>query len=459
MQVVDGCTKLLDTRPYDAKTWVERAACFLKLNFPELAASDAYKAELLLDQNRDTSNVASANDTLFKLYDVLGQALYDCHCHWELSEHWDQVSGRFPSDHASAKATSIKSLLKRKTDAAAPLGGTTQEREDRIRDGGILTVDYPWLVARHLARTQEVIDTVNSELSSDAGQQKCYLTQSSLSSVDDMLGMFAARDLQRGETFLLDRTATGACSNVSKDTCDNCFARLSEQSVPASCCTVLYCSPECHDLAITTYHAPLCGQNFAWLQAPATCLTHNASPLRPLLMLRFLATCIQAGASTHPLDHPLIARLQPLANRGHVDVFTFTESVVTPVKILQQLGVDVFANQYFDTMVLHTIWTRIANNKAGSFDPRRGFVDVISPHLPLFNHSCEPNVGWKREEGNSKIRFFAKKNVKKGEELFSSYLDVEHMSLEERTEGLWPWFEGECLCSRCSIERASLRPR
>jgi hypothetical protein len=458
MQAVDDCTKRLKFQPHDSKSWIERAACFLKFNFPELAASDAYKAELLLNEDKHALSVANTDDTRFRIHDVLGQALFDCHCHWELAEHWDQVSARFPSDHASAKAASMKTLLKRKIDAVAPLGGTLQEQKDRIRDGGVVTVDYPWLETRHLVRSQEVIDTVNKELSSHTGQQKCYLAQSSLSSVGDMLGMFAARDLRSGESFLLDRTATSACSNTEEASCDNCFARIVANAVPTSCCAVLYCSPECHNLALVTYHVPLCGQDFTWLQAPAAGLTHNASPLRVLLMLRFLATCIQSGPSNHPLNHPLIARLQPLANRGHVDVFTFTESIVTPIKILQQFGIDVFANQRFDAMILHTIWTRIANNKAGSFDPRRGFVDVISPHLPLFNHSCEPNVGWKREQGSSSIYFFAKKDVKKGKELFSSYLDVEDISLEKRTQGLWPWFEGECLCSRCVREKADLRP-
>jgi hypothetical protein len=457
MQAVNDCYILLAGRPHMPKTWLARAVCFLQLNFPELAASDAFKAELLLDQARDTFSTTDMDETRSEIGEVLSQALYDCHCHWEMVEYLEQVSARFPSGFASKQVANFKSLLKRKTDAAAPLGGTSQEQKDRIRDGGVVTVDYPWLEARHFVRSQEVIDTINRELSSDPEQQKCYLAQSSLSPEINMLGMFAGEDIQQGELFLCDRTATAACSNVGKSNCDNCFASITNQPVHPSCCAVLYCSSQCHDLALATYHAPLCNQDFDWLQASAIGLTHNASPLRPLLMLRFLAACVQSGPANHPLAHPLIARLQPLANRDHVDVFTFTESIVTPVRILQQLGIDVFANQYFDTIVLHTIWTRIANNKAGSFDPQRGFVDVISPHLPLFNHSCEPNVGWKREEGSSTIRFFAKKDVKQGEELFSSYLDVQRMSLEERTERLWPWFEGGCLCSRCLREKAAWR--
>jgi hypothetical protein len=169
-------------------------------------------------------------------------------------------------------------------------------------------------------------------------------------------------------------------------------------------------------------------------------------------MLRFLATCVQAGSSNSPLDHTLIARLQPLANTNHLDVFTLTESVATPLKILQQLGVDVFTTPTFSTTVLHTLWTKLANNKAGSYDPQLGFVDEITPLLPLFNHSCEPNVEYKKEDGTTTIRFFALRDIEVGEEVFDSYQDVEDLVREERVERMWPWFERPCLCPRCVRE-------
>jgi hypothetical protein len=455
MQRVYDCSKRLQTHAHDHNNWLERAGFFLRLNYPELAASDAYKASLLLDRIPNASRRPNFDATTLEVYEVLGQALYDCHCHWELAEIWEGVSARFSSEHVTEKAARIRNLLNSKAAAADSLGGTPQEQKDRLRDGGVIAVDYPWLEARLSVRTQGLIDTVNDELSRNVEQQTCHLAQSTISSHGDMLGMFAARDIRLGEGILLDRTATGACSNIDTDACSNCFAGITQKPIHTACCATKYCSSECRDLALATYHIPICGQDFSWLQISATGLTHNASPLRPLLMLRFIATCVQAGPDAHPLNHPLIARLQPLSNRSHIDVFTFTESITTPIKILQQLGVDVFTNHRFDTMVLHTIWTRLANNKAGSFDPKRGFVDEISPHLPLFNHSCEPNVEWKRGDGSTTIWFFAKKQVKKGEELFSSYLDVKGMSLEERTEGLWPWFEGVCLCSKCVRERAA----
>ncbi|KAH7401377.1 hypothetical protein BKA66DRAFT_585369 [Pyrenochaeta sp. MPI-SDFR-AT-0127] len=314
-----------------------------------------------------------------RAYETLGQALYDCHCHWEAAEFWEGVSKK-----TCGPAEGIRQLLKQKKDAALPLGGTLQEQKDRLRDGGVVTVQYPWMQQCHLTRSQEVVNLVNDELRENEEPTACYLGRSTLTSRDDMLEIHAARPIQKGECILIDRTTTGICSNVGNECCDNCYGHVTSSPTRATCCSAVYCSAACHDLALNTYHKALCGQDFRWLSAPAKGLTHNASPLRPLLMLRILASCVQTSVETSPLDHPLIARLQPLADCSHLDVFTFAESITTPIRILQQLNVDIFANRNFYTMVLHTIWTRIANNKAGAADRERGFVDAISPLLVPF---------------------------------------------------------------------------
>lgn len=473
LEAVEDCNSRLQKQPYDPELWTERAGYFLALNYPELAVSDAYKAELLFDRatNEDGKEAGSANEARMRAYGIMGQALYDSHCHMEAAEFWEDVSKKVASPFAKTKAEELRALLERKKEAAAQagLGGTEQEQKDRLRDGGVITVHYPWMEKRHLTRTPETVDQINEELK-NMEPQFCYLKQSSLADRTDMLGMFAARDIEAGECILLDRTATGICSNSGGFICGNCYGHVKCPPIQSQCCSLsaeaahasmnstqpmgVYCSTACYDLAMSTYHKLLCGQDFNWLLSPAKGLEATASPMRPLLMLRFLASCIQNDPNASPLDYPLIARLQPLANRNHLDVFTLTESVVTPIKILQQLGIDVFANQHFDTMVLHTIWTRIANNKAGSADPKRGFIDEITPFLPLFNHSCDPNVEYKREDSSTTIRFFAKRAIKKDEEMFDSYLKVEGMDLEERVNGLWPWFEEPCLCPKCKREMA-----
>ncbi|KAJ4370216.1 hypothetical protein N0V86_008953 [Didymella sp. IMI 355093] len=469
IEAVSSCSTRLQTDPYNAGLWTERADHHLQLNYPELAVGDAYRAKLLferadsaIDDQKGRSKslegpVVQDEQARVDTYTILSQALYDCHCHWECFEFWLSLTQakKFPqlSRLAFTKANALKQLLAQKKQAAAPYGGTAQQQRDRLRDGSVVTVHYPWMAECHLSRSPEVVENVNKELKDNVQPPALRLGDSTLSSISDMLGMFATRDIKKGECMLIDRTATGAVSRLpSTPYCETCYDTAITSPIKAECCPALFCSTTCRNLAMSTYHRALCGQDFSWLLTPVASLRENASPMRPLLLLRFLALCVAAGPSTHPLDHPLIARLTPLANCGHLDVFTLHESVATPLRILRQLGVDVFADPRFSTMVLHTIWTRLANNKAGSYDEKLGFVDEITPFLPLFNHSCEPGVEYRREEGNTVIRFFALRDIREGEEVFDSYQDVEDLEWSERVQKMWPWFEQPCLCPRCKRE-------
>ncbi|OSS51875.1 hypothetical protein B5807_03282 [Epicoccum nigrum] len=476
LEAVDPISTRLEAEPYNPALWTERADLYLQLNYPELAVGDAYRARLLFERSIPPSydgtngvpevptedpNLEAEEDERIKAYTILGQALYDCHCHWECFEFWlglTQEKG-YPqlSRLAFTKANALKQLLAQKKQAAALNGGSSQQQRDRLRDGSVVTVFYPWMEERHCKRSFEVIQCVNEELKGNVQPPACRLGKSTLEPLEDMLGIFATRRVTKGECILIDRTTTGAASTpLTSPHCENCYDAPLTTPISVSCCGVLFCSAMCRDTAMQTYHRALCGRDFSWLSAPATSLRENASPMRPLLMLRFLAMCVSAGVDVHPLDHPLIARLQPLANVGHLDVFTLGGSVVTPIRILSQLGVDVFKAHCFSTQVLHAIWCRLANNKAGSYDPKLGFVDEITPFLPLFNHSCEPNVEYQKEDGTTTIRFFALRDIEQEEEMFDSYQDVEDLPREERVERMWPWFEQPCLCPRCKKEEGAV---
>ena len=48
-----ACTQAISCSPYSASLWIDRGKCLLKLQYPELAAGDAYKATLLTKSFRD----------------------------------------------------------------------------------------------------------------------------------------------------------------------------------------------------------------------------------------------------------------------------------------------------------------------------------------------------------------------------------------------------------------------
>ena len=189
----------------------------------------------------------------------------------------------------------------------------------------------------------------------------------------NVLGVFASRDISPSERLLEDATAIAA-SEVSASApstvpirgttavvCDNCYGQTkSVLPISPDCCSTGYCSQHCLDLATSTYHKVLCGKNFDWLYKEAeTEQWPQSFKLHGPLWLRILATCVQS--SQHPLERPVIARLVPNYSEGNRK-WSFTINCTQPIRILQQLGINVFKDRRYETWVLQTIWARIANN-------------------------------------------------------------------------------------------------
>lgn len=104
--------------PYNANTLIERAAYYLRLNFPELAAGDAYKADLLFERDYNDPEEGDTDDKRRRIFDILGQALYDCHCHLELKELRKASAFAPAGDASDDKFRFIDDLCKRKQEAS-----------------------------------------------------------------------------------------------------------------------------------------------------------------------------------------------------------------------------------------------------------------------------------------------------------------------------------------------------
>jgi hypothetical protein len=125
-------------------------------------------------------------------------------------------------------------------------------------------------------------------------------------------------------------------------------------------------------------------------------------------------------------------------------------NIVIPIVILQAFGIDVFADPRYDTWVLQTMWWRSKNNASGEVDSAVPIYS-INPFYSFVNHSCEPNVHW-RNQNSSTIELKAARNIKKGEELYTSYLTGEYMPKAERRKWLNQWLGGDCVCAKCLRE-------
>jgi len=73
-------------------------------------------------------------------------------------------------------------------------------------------------------------------------------------------------------------------------------------------------------------------------------------------------------------------------------------------------------------------------------------IPVILINGSLFNHSCYPNVSFHFH--NNCMYFFTNRDVKKGEELTDSYVDLT-LSTKERKQYLYTNYGFTCCCDRC----------
>lgn len=77
----------------------------------------------------------------------------------------------------------------------------------------------------------------------------------------------------------------------------------------------------------------------------------------------------------------------------------------------------------------------------------------------FFNHSCEANMWFHdpsmSEVGTSRVIMHATKDIKEGEEVFTTYIDIAELGLprEERWEALSLWMgDRGCRCTKCCRE-------
>jgi hypothetical protein len=318
------------------------------------------------------------------------------------------------------------------------------------RTGKIYQKVYPWLDETLYSRTPALIREVNKSFGAgncevkqvSFGIRTAQVTKTAENQDVGPLGVFATRDIEKGEALMVDKCITGI-SNVPSSRllhCDACHASLRAPYIhptrvikPSCCGKVAFCSHACHDVASKGYHTVVCGKDIDWLyehSQSSSSQRDDRVSWRPILFLRLICIvlsdrCSQHTAArkpTHPLQHPLIIRLA--ANyapnhKRHPDIcsdWQYFENVVAPHRILELLGVNIFSDPDFAPEVIQTIYWRIENNasmatvnlspsgpghkKSQSLDTRTGDLKdavnmmCLNPNYIFFNHSCEPNVSW-----------------------------------------------------------------
>ncbi|KAF2431082.1 hypothetical protein EJ08DRAFT_553306, partial [Tothia fuscella] len=311
-----------------------------------------------------------------------------------------------------------------------------------LSNGTVLMTSYPWMPDTMLRRDAEPMKILGQALKK-ASYSKCKLTLSTIEG-DDIYGIKARKSSRKDEVLFIDHTMTAVTTR--DNACPVCLGDMSLNAISLECCGTQFCRSVCGKLAVTSFHAALCGKQseFAGINEH-----EPATKCRTLLLERCLAIIIQeinsqGNTPTHPLHSTSLRRLTA-GYHGAAIRWTYDADVVWPTQMMQSMGVDIFADDRYDTWVIQAIQYRLKNNasdKTGEF-----YLRGVFPIYSMLNHDCSPNMKWSHIDNGSRIIVIAARDIKKGEELFIDYGDVQDKARPERRRILDQWFD--CECPKC----------
>jgi hypothetical protein len=405
--------------PYDPSGWIARSTTLSALGFPELAVGDAYKASRLCETM--LSFMESQPEERWSLGSGSG--------FWMRDQSTPERSGE--QNDMPRLRTTLKAF-----DAQAHWLQESNFCYRQHREGKYIPQEYPWLEAKHRVRSQSVLNDINVEIANNkvktsAGLpcvqvKRCTFRRDETDDSDSAsLGIFATGNLPKDTKILIDRTNYFGCNGPGPD---NSKANLGG-------------AQGCGDRLHPNIVEDGVGHDLRWVRERAG--THAADPL---LLCRILLACVQGDAES-PLDQPAVARLTAAYHRQDARTFHLDRDFAIVNEALEQFGIDIFANQEYDTWVLFTISSRLHNNSWTN-----PIAVSLNPLFSLFNHSCDPNAEWKTQKDHRTVVMRTSRDVMKGEQLFVEYDEA----VGERRHRLARWIDGPCMCRRCVLEEQAL---
>lgn len=469
-------TERLYEHPYDLVLYLERAVVHSDLAYPDLAASDAYRALLLTDE------VANAG---FEYHDEARAALR-AHLGDAPADAADAADGDAGAQierlRASASRRCYRILaislllcgsLKSAYDfaarglAAAPGDEELAQAQEyvlglarrrlksdevdvaELPDQGLVRREvYPWNAHEPDRYAADTLERLNAQLAVVAPKCEARVTElptlgdgpvaaggGGAVSTNKQLGLFAKEDIAPGETVLDEVSLLTANNRFVNPLCDTCSSELAELGAAEGqvwaceeCQETLFCSEACRDLAAATYHAALCERD---LESVARDGDARELPNTLYLLLLARALAMASVRGQHPLELAEVkyiwgdfvapsSNAVPLSARaGPPPVwtlpFSFRASIAGPLHLLEQMDVDVFATlREHDLWVVNTLYAKFRGTASSRASRYDGRPEVAAVH-PLWclaNHDCAPNVQW---EWGARMRLWARETRVGGE--------------------------------------------
>ena len=499
--------------PYDPAAWNNSQAAYHLLRYPELMVADCYRAKMLAQEGlyKDTElgkkvreqfadglkRLAVAKGEDLRLH---GRALEDhisqglralevdtwtnmihgligARAFWDGLQQCKLALQKFPENQdiqdLQAQLKTRFQVFRHGYDGIP--NSSIEEKLCLLRKGKILRRAYPWLGAKYQFRNANSIE-LTRELFKPFMRNCCEIRPSPLETPgqpseskfcsEPNYGLFATKKLKKGEVVLAEPATVSLLTHPDVTRCEHCckILKTSDTRHNADCCGVVFCKKMCHDLAMVQYHKPMCGKDFRFVYDADDGI--GEFWLSPLILLKVLAMSVEdsdAHGIGNPLAHYVVSTLKPGYDSKFGTYWSFKRDVVLPDRILQTLGVDIFADRNVDTWILSNVMARIDNNLYGyEIDaalPPHNNMKHPSLHkvFSFVNHDCSPNVKVERPGGTgiegpgSPLMLVTVKKVKKGEELLRCYTEPEFPRAVRQTQ-LMGVLGKTCDCKRCQSE-------
>ncbi|KAK8161627.1 hypothetical protein IWX90DRAFT_275439 [Phyllosticta citrichinensis] len=347
--------------PYSVALRLQVAELYRILAYPDLAAGEAYKALLLVDEVLDESGEyhdeaweaaeqemlrqrrangaevqepadASVEEEELRSWaeSVLASATYiclaanllSCGC---LKSAYEFCQRGLKANPENERLRTIQDAVNERIKshfAARGIDLTTRDDytvEDYPDRTMVRRELYPWNDHEPDRYSEESLAILNEQIQTVAPKLEARVTELPLLASETtgnadtkpttikQLGVFVKENVAPGELILDEKSLLTANARLHDSNCDACGTALPDLHGPkasdcvfcAECDDIVFCSQDCHDLAQESYHTALCRNDVEAIakDAPAA---EAADALYSLLLLRALA--MAETQDVHPLD-------------------------------------------------------------------------------------------------------------------------------------------------------------
>ncbi|XP_037049522.1 SET domain-containing protein DDB_G0283443-like [Bradysia coprophila] len=271
--------------------------------------------------------------------------------------------------------------------------------------------------------------------------------------------MVAKCDIPAGKIILLEENFM-MVKNNDEPLCYTCFRNQANFIPCAKCSVVIFCSTECMDR--NTTHKFECGTFFHTLhiedkfQIKLILLAIELFDSAENLM-KFVDEILAEDPSKLPAAlHDAKSKYHFFLKLGKVPPTTFditseTYKICRNVMAIPKIG-DLFNTTEKQRFITHLVAHHfLATNNNTYGDESNTTVALV---LSMLNHSCSPNLhnyAVRHKRCSVTIR-----PVKKGQQLFTTYLTDGEKPLEQRQKELKQWWGFECKCEYCRSGNRSM---